>query len=102
MTYYQFIGSKPQEGTYFIQQRSGQGWTLWHNGQSHLSLHHRDTAQEIEFATPEAVMDHCKSATDEDPQWAYFRERVFRWRDEKHFPEQLGNRQLWIKGISTP
>jgi hypothetical protein len=102
MTYYQFAGSIPQEGTYFIQQRNGHGWTLWHNGHSHLSLHHRDTAQEIEFDTPEALMDYCKTATDQDPRWAYFRERVFRWQSNKNFPDGLGNRALWIRGVSTP
>lgn len=51
-------------------------------------------------STPqEALIKYCGGATNEDPRWAYFWERVFRNRENKNFPADLGDRKKWVQGV---
>ena len=101
--YFQFLCEKPGAGSYMIRQHRGPGWTLWHfGGSGHLSLHRLDTAEEIDSDTPQALMDYCRTVTNEDPHWNYFHERVFRLQSEpenRMFPTGLGVRKNWVEGV---
>ena len=85
-----------------IRQHYSEKWSLWHLGPNgHLSLHYRDKVGEVEFDTPEALIEYCRQVTDAAPQWAYFRERVFRGLEHSSFPVDLGDRKKWSKGVGA-
>ena len=100
-TFYQFLDESSEAGAYFIQQTEV-GWTLWYLGKGgHLSLHDPETIKEVGFDTAEAVMEYCGQATDDDPRWRYFRERIFRGRESMEFPVNLGDGRHWVKGTDS-